>query len=84
MVRLRSLAGAWKANLGSRSHAIAESIRLTSDEAEGAAVWLVIVTRGQPLFRTEGKDLGFGHRATCHPASWSANQSQHSIWSHDT
>jgi len=26
-----------------------------------------IVSRGQTLFRTEGKDLGYGHRATCRP-----------------
>jgi len=42
-----------------------------------------LVSRGQPLFRTEGKGLGFGHRATCRPAPWSAYQSQHSIQSHD-
>ena len=44
----------------------------------------VIVSRGQTLFRTEGKGLGLGHRATCRPAPWSAYQSQHSIQSHDT
>ena len=44
----------------------------------------ILVSRGQPLFRTEGKGLGFGHRATCRPAQWSAYQSQHSIQSHDT
>jgi len=27
----------------------------------------VLVSRGQTLFRTEGKGLGFGHRATCRP-----------------
>jgi len=26
-----------------------------------------VVPRGQTLFRTEGKGLGFGHRATCCP-----------------
>jgi len=26
-----------------------------------------IVSRGQTLFRTEGKGLGHGHRATCCP-----------------
>ena len=43
-----------------------------------------LVSHGQTLFRTEGKGLGFGHRATCRPAPWSAYQSQHSIQSHDT
>ena len=43
-----------------------------------------IVSRGQTLFRTEGKGLGLGHRATCRPAPWSAYQPQHSIQSHDT
>ena len=43
-----------------------------------------VVSRGQTLFRTAGKGLGFGHRATCCPAPWSAYQSQHSIQSHDT
>ena len=43
-----------------------------------------IVSRGQTLFRTKGKGLGHGHRATCRPAPWSAYQSQHSIQSHDT
>ena len=47
----------------------------------GASVWvhavfldasiiythIKLVSRGQTLFRTEGKGLGFGHRATCHP-----------------
>jgi len=28
---------------------------------------LAVVSRGQTLFRTEGKDLGYGHRATCRP-----------------
>jgi len=45
---------------------------------------LRLVSRGQTLFRTEGKGLGFGRRATCRPAPWSAYQSQHSIQSHDT
>ena len=44
----------------------------------------IIVSRGQTLFCTEGKGLGFGHRATCCPTLWSAYQSQHSIQSHDT
>jgi len=26
-----------------------------------------LVSHGQTLFRTEGKGLGHGHRATCHP-----------------
>ena len=43
-----------------------------------------VVSRGQTLFRTEGKGLGLGHRATCRPAPWSAYQSQRSIQSHDT
>ena len=43
-----------------------------------------LVSRGQTLFRTEGKGLGFGHRATCCPALWSVYQSQHSIQSHGT
>ena len=43
-----------------------------------------LVSRGQTLFRTEGKGLGLGHRATCRTAPWSAYQSQHSIQSHDT
>jgi len=30
-----------------------------------------LVSRGQTLFRTEGKGLGFSHRATCRPAPWS-------------
>ena len=46
--------------------------------------YVVLVSRGQTLFRTEGKGLGYGHRATCRPAPWSAYQSQHSIQSHDT
>ena len=40
-VRLKSLAGAWEADLGPRRHATAESIKLkalTSDEVESAAV----------------------------------------------
>ena len=45
---------------------------------------IILVSRGQTLFRTEGKGLGFGHRATCRPAPWSAYQSQHTIQSHDT
>ena len=45
---------------------------------------IYLVSRGQTLFRKEGKGLGFGHRATCRPAPWSAYQSQHSIQSHDT
>ena len=45
---------------------------------------LAVVSRGQTLFRTEGKGLGCGHRATCRPTPWSAYQSQHSIQSHDT
>ena len=40
-----------------------------------------VVSRGQTLFRTEGKGLGYGHRTV---APWSAYQSQHSIQSHDT
>ena len=44
----------------------------------------IVVSRGQTLFRTEGKGQGYGHRATCRPAPWSAYQSQHSIQSHDT
>jgi len=28
---------------------------------------IAVVSRGQTLFRTEGKVLGFGHRATCRP-----------------
>jgi len=44
----------------------------------------MLVSRGQTLFRTEGKRLGYGHRATCCPNPWSAYQSQHSIQSHDT
>ena len=43
-----------------------------------------IVLRGQTLFRTEGKGLGYGHRTVCRPAPWSAYQPQHSIQSHDT
>ena len=43
-----------------------------------------LVSRGQTLFCTEGKGLGYGHRATCCPTPWSAYQSQHSIQSHDT
>ena len=27
----------------------------------------VLVSRGQTLFRTKGKGLGYGHRATCRP-----------------
>jgi len=49
-----------------------------------AVVPFALVSRGQILFRTEGKGLGFGHRATCRPAPWSAYQSHHSIQSHDT
>jgi len=45
---------------------------------------LKVVSHGQTLFRTEGKGLGHGHRAVCRPTPWSANQSQHSIQSHDT
>ena len=44
-----------------------------------------LVSRGQTLFRTEGKGLGHGHRAVSgRPTLWSAYQSQHSIQSHDT
>ena len=43
-----------------------------------------LVSRSQTLFRTKRKGLGFGRRATCRPAPWSAYQSQHSIQSHDT
>ena len=43
-----------------------------------------LVSRGQTLFRTEGKGLGHGHGAVYHPALWSAYQSQHSIFRHMT
>jgi len=43
----------------------------------------VVVPRGQTLFRTKGKSLGFGHKTVCRPTPWSAYQSQHSIQSHD-
>ena len=43
-----------------------------------------LVSRGQTLFRTEGKGLGHGHRAVCHPTPCSVYQSQCSIQSHDT
>ena len=42
------------------------------------------VSRGQTLFLIKGKGVGYGHGAVCHPAPWSAYQSQHSIQSHDT
>jgi len=29
--------------------------------------WSMTVSCGQTLFHTEGKGLGHGHRATCHP-----------------
>jgi len=43
-----------------------------------------LVSGGQTLFPTEGKGLGYGHRATCRPTPWSVYQSQHSIQSQDT
>ena len=43
-----------------------------------------LVSHGQTLFHTEGKGLGHGDGAVCHPTPWSAYQSQHSIQSHDT
>jgi len=42
-----------------------------------------LVSRGQTQFHTKGKGLGHGHITICHPALWSAYQSQHSIQSHD-
>ena len=49
-VRLKSLAGAWKADLGHQRHVMAKLIKLKAisdlmkaHEAEGAAVWLLVM-----------------------------------------
>ena len=49
-VRLKSLAGAWKADLGPQRHVMAELIKLKAisdlmkaHEAEGNAVWLLVM-----------------------------------------
>ena len=41
----------------------------------------VVVSRGPTLFHTEGKSRGYGHRATCRPAPWSAYQHS-TVFSH--
>ena len=50
-VKLKSLAGAWKADLGPWRHAMAESCQaegdLTSDEAKGAAIRLIVFLRDE-------------------------------------
>ena len=79
--RLRSLAGAWKADLGPRRHAIAESIRLkgdlTSDEGEGAAVWLVMFLRDETCKSLEGNRGRRTPTSTCGQDQWSKGTMLH-------